>query len=103
MPGASGRVSPSGFYAWRQPKFPPALWKVTDLQPNRSFTLISGAPGLHVIAHHSVEPAASGSRVTLSLRFDGLLGGLMGRMTRDINNRYLAMEASGLKARCEKR
>ncbi len=85
----------------RQPKFPPAMWVVTDIQPNRSFTWKSGAPGIYVFAHHSIEPIRSGSRVTLSLRYNGILGGILGRMTAAITNRYLAMEAAGLKQRSE--
>lgn len=85
----------------RQPKFPPALWVVTAIEPNRSFTWRSGAPGVYVFAHHSIEPTATGSRVTLSLRYNGWLGGLIGRMTAGITNRYLAMEANGLKQRAE--
>jgi uncharacterized protein YndB with AHSA1/START domain len=85
----------------RQPRFPPALWRVTAIEPGRSFTWISGAPGLRVIGHHRVEPAAAGSRATLSIELQGLLGGMFGRMTKDITERYLASEATGLKARSE--
>ena len=85
----------------RQPRFPPALWKVTAIQPGRSFTWISVGPGLRVIGHHQVEPTAAGSRATLSLDLQGLFGGVVGRMTKDITERYLAFEASGLKARSE--
>ena len=87
----------------RQPKFPPALWTVTALVPGRSFTWISGFPGMWVYATHSVEPIAGGTRATLSLRFTSALGPWFGRMTRDINNRYLEMEAAGLKRRSEER
>jgi uncharacterized membrane protein len=85
----------------RQPKFPPALWKLTAIEPGRSFTWVSVAPGLRVVAHHQVEPTAAGSRATLSLDLQGLFGGVFGRMTRDITERYLAFEARGLKARSE--
>ena len=51
----------------RQPRFPPALWEVTAIEPGTSFTWVSLAPGLRVIGHHSVEPAGAGSRATLSL------------------------------------
>lgn len=82
----------------RQPELPPAKFKVTALEPGKSFTWSTGIPGvIHVLARHSVEPAASGTRVTLALRFNGLLGGVMGRKMADLNNRYLAMEAAGLK------
>jgi len=55
-----------------------------------------------VTAHHSIDPRAGGSRVTLSIRYEGLLAKLVAWMTKDINERYLAMEANGLKARCER-
>jgi len=95
-----GPIQP-GHRAWvRQPKFPPALWTVTDVR-DRSFTWVSRAPGMVITATHFVTPIGSGSRATLSLNFAGILGPFFGRLTRDINNRYLAMEADGLKRRSE--
>lgn len=85
----------------RQPKFPPALWAVTAIETGRSFTWVSRAPGVRVIAHHSAAPTSSGSRATLSLRYEGILGGLLAWMTAGITKRYLFMEAGGLKARAE--
>jgi hypothetical protein len=85
----------------RQPKFPPALWKVTAIEPGKSFTWVSVAPGLRVVGRHQVEPTPTGSRATLSLDMQGILGGLWGRMTKGITERYIAFEASGLKARSE--
>lgn len=85
----------------RQPRFPPALWTVTAIEPLRSFTWRSGAPGVWVHAHHSLTPTATGTRVRLGLRYRGLLGRLIARMTRGITERYLAMEAEGLKRRSE--
>jgi uncharacterized protein YndB with AHSA1/START domain len=85
----------------RQPKFPPALWKVTAFEPGKGFTWVNSAPGLRVVASHSIEPTDAGSRATLSLDFQGLFGGALGRMTRGITERYLAFEAEGLKARSE--
>lgn len=86
----------------RQPKLPPALWTVSAIVPGRSFTWISKGPGLLVTAHHSIEPLDAGSRVTLSIRYEGLFATLLAWMTKDINERYLDMEANGLKARCER-
>ena len=87
----------------RQPKFPPAVWKVTALDPGRSFTWKSGAPSVWVHAHHSVVPIPGGARATLKLRYDGFLARLIGRMTRGITDRYLGFEAAGLKKRSEER
>jgi hypothetical protein len=85
----------------RQPKFPPALWRLTAIEPDRSFTWVSVAPGLRVIGHHSVEPRGGGSRPTLSLTLHGIFGGVFGRLTENVTERYLGYEASGLKARSE--
>jgi hypothetical protein len=85
----------------RQPKLPPALWKVTDIVPGRSFTWVSVAPGLRVSGFHGVEPTIDGSRATLAIEIQGLLGGLWGRLSKEITERYLAYEAAGLKARSE--
>jgi uncharacterized membrane protein len=88
----------------RQPKLPPAKWRVTELdEPRRSFTWVSWGPGLRVNARHCVEAFGEGSRATLSLRFSGVLAGLFGYVLRELNWRYLALEAEGLKQRSETR
>jgi hypothetical protein len=56
-----------------------------------------------VFAHHAIEPVQDYTRATLRLHFDGALGRFLGRITRAINNRYLCMEAAGLKRRSEER
>ena len=56
----------------RQPKFPPALWKITEIEPGRSFTWVSTAPFVRVVARHSVEAISpSRTRATLSLQYCG--------------------------------
>lgn len=87
----------------RQPKFPPAWWKVTDLQPDREFTWVSVAPGLRVTARHAALEAPGGARAVLSLTYTGMFGDWLARVTRELTERYLVMEADGLKARCESR
>jgi len=87
----------------RQPGFPPAVWKVIELEPGRAFTWKSGFPGAWVYATHSVDPAIAGSHVTLRLRYEGVIGRLLARMTKNITNQYLGMEAAGLKQRSEER
>jgi uncharacterized protein YndB with AHSA1/START domain len=83
-----------------QPKLPPAFWRVTELNPGADFTWISRAPGVRVTARHEVAAAVNGSYVTLSIRYEGLLGGLLARCTGNLNEDYLAVEAGGLKAQC---
>jgi hypothetical protein len=84
-----------------QPRLPVAFWQVTEWQPGRSFTWVSRNPGVRVTARHAIEPTAAGSRVTLSLQYEGIFGALLARVTRGITLRYVDLEARGLKARSE--
>ena len=85
----------------RQPRFPPAVWKVTHLEPGKKFIWKTGGPGMWAYGHHSVEPIPGGTRATLRLHYEGMVGRLLARMTRDITERYLRYEANGLKQRAE--
>jgi hypothetical protein len=91
-----------GSSAWvRQPKLPPARWTVTELQEGRGFTWVSRGPGILVTGRHVVTPRGAGSRAVLSVEYRGVLGSLLGRMTGTLNDRYIALEAEGLKRRSE--
>ena len=85
----------------RQPKLLPALWKVTAIEPGRSFTWEAKSPGLHVHAIHGVEPTPGGSRATLRLRYSGPLARWFAAWTLETTSNYLEYEASGLKRRSE--
>lgn len=85
----------------RQPRFPPALWTVSDLVPGERFSWVSVAPGLRVTGHHAVVPISGGCRATLGIEIEGLCGGLWARLTRAITELYINCEAQGLKARAE--
>ena len=88
--------------AVRQPKLPPAKWRVTELDELRkSFTWVSSGPGVRVIARHSVETRGQVSCATISLRFEGVYTTAVAYLTRELNDRYLALEANGLKERSE--
>lgn len=86
----------------RQPRLLPAMWTVTALDPGRRFAWTTGNPLVRVLAEHAVEPSGSGSRATLSIRFSGPLAAAVGRWTRGLNERYLALEAAGLKTQSER-
>jgi hypothetical protein len=85
----------------RQPRLPPAIWRVTDLIDGRGFTWVTSGAGVRVTARHSVEPSPGGTRARLSVEFSGPFGPLAGRLTRGLNERYLGIEAAGLKRRSE--
>jgi uncharacterized membrane protein len=86
----------------RQPRLPPAIWEVTVLDDAaRTFSWVSRAPGLRVTGIHRVAPAPGGSVATLGLEFAGALGAFWGRLSRGISERYVDIEARGLKAASE--
>jgi hypothetical protein len=84
-----------------QPKLPTAIWRVTELQANSGFTWVSKSPGAHVTGIHMIEPIASGSHATMTLIFAGPTALILGWLTRSLTQRYLQLEANGLKARSE--
>lgn len=84
-----------------QPRLPPAIWRVTSLEPGREFTWISSGPGIRATGLHQVEPEGAGSAVTLSLTYEGVLAVVTARILGAITGRYLGWEAAGLKKQSE--
>jgi len=85
----------------KQPKLRQAVWEVTEFDPGRSFTWVSRMPGLVSTARHVVTPAGDGAAVTLTVEQSGILGPVVGPMTKRLTERYLAIEGAGLKRLCE--
>jgi hypothetical protein len=85
-----------------QPRIPTGTYTVTALEPGRSFTWEQRQPGSTVTAQHGCTPLADGgTRVELGVAMSGAIGGIVGRLYRKLTERYLAMEAAGLKSRAE--
>ena len=87
----------------RQPKFFPAVWEVTKLDEGRSFTWVMRSPGLQATGHHGVARTQGGSRATLSVTYSGPFAGLVTKLLGATTERFLALEANGLKKRSEGR
>lgn len=85
----------------RQPKLPVAVWEVTAIEPGHSWTWVAKAPGVRTTATHTVAADGAGTRVDSELAQEGALGWLIARAYAGLTRRYLAMEAAGLKRRCE--
>lgn len=97
----AGRFGVGSRVRIKQPKFPPAVWTVEELVSGRSFTWAAGAPGFRSIGRHTVESTRTGSRATLELEQRGLVGELFGRFVAGTTDRYVRLEAAGLKRRSE--
>jgi Polyketide cyclase / dehydrase and lipid transport len=86
-----------------QPKLRPAVWKITRWEPGCRFDWMAKHPGVTIVAEHAIASNPNGCNVTLNLRFNGLLGSLLGRLSQNLATRNLDLEATGLKERSEGR
>ena len=96
-----GRLAIGSRARVRQPRLLPADFVVTELDEGRSFTWVTKSAGVTATARHSVDPVPRGARASLSVEFEGVAAPIVAWMTRGLNNRYLALEAAGLKKRAE--
>ncbi|OSC28020.1 polyketide cyclase [Mycobacterium vulneris] len=89
-------------FAIKQPGMSKLVWKVTDLDPGRSWTWVQSSPGVRVTARHDVIAQPGGSTlVRQQLDQRGVLGALVGRLMVKKTKRFLDLEGRGLKARSE--
>jgi len=86
----------------KQPRFPSLVWSVKDLVPGRCWTWTTHSPGATTTATHVLEHVDDGrTRVTQTIDQRGVIGAIVGRLTKRLTRRYLAMEGAGLKRRVE--
>jgi hypothetical protein len=86
-----------------QPKLRPATWTVTNVVVNGGFAWESRSPGMAMVARHLIETSGTGqARVTLTFEFRGVLGALLGRLSKTLVESYLATEASSLRTHVER-
>jgi uncharacterized membrane protein len=86
----------------RQPRLPAAVWTVSALEEGRFFDWRSDTPLLTSVGRHRVEPTADGkSRATLSIEWSGPLAPVIRLFYGTLSERYVEMEAQGLKRRSE--
>jgi uncharacterized membrane protein len=86
----------------QQPRLPAAVWEVRAVDPGRSWTWVASGPGVRTTALHTVEPVATDTtRVHQTLVQRGPIGIVLGRVYGRLTRAHLAMEAAGLKQRCE--
>lgn len=86
----------------RQPRLPVAVWEVDEIVPDRSFIWVAHGPGIVTTGSHVVTPLdGDKAKATASLEQAGVLGSLMGRLTKRLTDEYLETEVRSLKSRCE--
>ena len=86
----------------KQPKLPEGVWEITTWDAPAYFEWTQKMTGTTTVAGHRVESLGDGrSRLTLTLDMRGLLFTIVGRFYKDLTNRYMTLEAEGMKRAAE--
>jgi len=85
----------------RQPKLPTTVWTVTEVAENERFAWVAKGPGLRTTGVHEVLTVDGTTRLHLAIEQAGPLAGLVGRLIGNLTDRYIALEAAGIKRRAE--
>ena len=85
-----------------QPKLPTMVWRVTAVEPGRSFRWVTRGFGGGAEARHEVADDGNGRTVaTLGIEQTGWMNALLARWIGPLTERYVTTEAEGLKRRSE--
>ena len=86
----------------KQPKLPEGTWNVTTWDAPSFFEWTQKEGGITNVAGHRIEALGeSRARLTLTLDMRGLLVPIFGRIYSDLTNRYMTLEAEGMKRAAE--
>lgn len=86
----------------KQPKLGEGTWEVTVWEPPSYFAFRQQSGGITSVAGHRVESLDEGrSRLTLTLEMRGLLVGVVAVFFKGLTNRYMTIEAQGMKRAAE--
>jgi uncharacterized membrane protein len=86
----------------KQPKLPEGTWEVTVWDAPSYFEFRQQSSGVTNVAGHRVAALDAGrSRLTLTLDMRGLLVPVVALFWKDLTNRYMTIEAQGMKRAAE--
>ena len=86
----------------KQPKLPEGTWEVTVWDAPSYFEFHQKSGGVTTVAGHRVEALEEArSRLTLTLDMRGLLVPVVGLFYKGLTNRYMSVEAQGIKSAAE--
>ena len=85
-----------------QPKLPEGTWDITDWTPPSYFEWRQKTGGVTTVAGHKVDALDDNrSRLTLTLEMRGLLVPVLALFYKGLTNRYMTLEAEGMKRAAE--
>jgi len=99
---STGELAVGAKVRLKQPRLGAMVWEVTELESEASFTWRTSRGGVTTTAGHQLRTNENGTTaVVLSIDQRGAMAGIVGLFTSKLTAKYLAMEAEGLKCRCE--
>jgi uncharacterized membrane protein len=99
-----GDLAPGHRVRIRQPRMPSIVWTVTAVEPGRRFEWSSTVAGVTTRASHQIQPQPDRQvLVTLVVRQSGRLAPVVHLLTGGRTQRYIEMEAAGLRTTSEAR
>jgi carbon monoxide dehydrogenase subunit G len=87
--------------AIKQPRLPGMRWRVTAMDPGRSFTWVVKSPGLATAATHTIVETEDGTALTLGIEQTGFLAGVARVLYGGLTRRYVQQEADGFRREAE--
>ena len=81
----------------RQPRLPSARWRVTELEPGRTFIWETTAAGVTTVGDHLVEQDGQRAVITITLRMHGPLAWLATAVWGGLARKHVAMELEGFR------
>jgi uncharacterized membrane protein len=86
----------------KQPKLPEGTWEITAWDAPSFFEWRQKEGGAAIVGGHRVDALGEGrARLTLTIDMRGLLIPIIGRFYRDLTDRYMNLEAEGMKRAAE--
>lgn len=86
----------------KQPKLPEGEWEVTSWEAPSFFEWRQKMTGATTVAGHRIQELDGGrSRLTLTLDMRGLLVPIVGLFYKGLTDRYMTLEAEGMKRAAE--
>jgi uncharacterized membrane protein len=86
----------------KQPKLPEGTWDITVWDPPSYFEWTQKMTGATSVAGHRVEALGENrARLTLALEMRGFFIAIIGVFYKDLTNRYMNLEAEGMKRAAE--
>jgi uncharacterized membrane protein len=97
----SGPVKVGSEAIVRQPGLVRSRWRVTEIEPGRSFTWETKVAGVTAVGGHLVERDGDQAVITLTLRQHGPLAPLLAALTSRLTRKNIALELEGFRRTAE--